>query len=285
MSNLKTFFAFLVITVFSACGGGDDIDVTAPELTIQRIIPAAQTAQICGGTEAEVFLLNGGQEFEMDLTFSDDQALSQYKIDIHNNFDCHGHGGANAPGVATPDVDSQTDDWAIIDILPLEGSSETISRKLMVPENVTAGVYHFQIQVLDAAGNDEPLANIFSLKIENPLDNVPPQIEATTPLGSDFNIAKGQQLTFSGQVTDNRSLSDGGNGVLYLSYTDLSTQNTFNTDAVFVFDDSVDTVYDFNFEYTIPNTLTTGEYLFVLGANDGVRNVAESISFQVTITN
>ena len=284
MTQLRFFSLLLLAFGLTACGNDDAIDVSAAVLDIQRIVPAAQRAEVCGGTEAEVFLLKGGQIFEMDLRFSDDQALSQYKIDIHNNFDCHGHDGASAPGVVVPDVESQTMDWTTLEIVSLEGNDETVSRSLEVPQNVTAGLYHFQIQVLAAAGNDEPLANIYSLKIENPLDQLPPQIEATTSLGDVFSVVRGQALDFIGQVTDNRSLSDGGNGVLFLSYTDLRTQNVFNTDAVFVFDGSVREVYPFEFAYRIPTTLKSGDYLFVLGANDGVRNVAESIVFEVTVT-
>ena len=49
-----------------------------------------------------------------------------------------------------------------------------VNRTLNVPENVTAGSYHFQIQVVDVSGNDNPAANFFSLKIKNPLDDIAP---------------------------------------------------------------------------------------------------------------
>ena len=70
-----------------------------------------------------------------------------------------------------------------------------------------------------------------------------------------FTIKKGEVLKISGQVTDDRSLSDGGNGVVYLAYTDLGSGNTFSTDEYFVFDDTVDKSFDFEMEYTIPQYL------------------------------
>ena len=184
------------------------------------------------------FDLTGGEQLKFDVIFKDNEALSQYKIDIHNNFDCHGHGGGSAPSVAPPNVENQTIDWSIIDIQNISGTSAPVNRTLDVPENVTAGNYHFQIQVVDVSGNDNPAANFFALKIKNPLDDTPPQISVDEPANSSFSVKKGENIRFIGQVTDDRSLSDGGNGVLYLAYTDLSSGNTFTTDQVFVFDET-----------------------------------------------
>ena len=124
-----------------------------------------------------------------------------------------------------------------------------------------------------------------ALKIKNPLDSIAPEISVSAPENNSFSIKKGESIHFKGQVTDDRSLSDGGNGVLYLAYTDLNSGNTFTTDQVYVFDENVDKTFDFDFEYTIPQTLTTGNYRFSLGANDGVRNVAPFQFFDIEVTN
>ena len=42
---------------------------------------------------------------------------------------------------------------------------------------------------------------------------------------------------------------------------------------------------DFDFEFEVPQTLVSGNYRFSLGANDGVRNVAEFEFFEVEISN
>jgi len=272
---------FASILIFSACDD-DSVDVTPPEIDIQGFTPAPSPGMICGTMEDSVFTLKGGEALGFVTTFRDDGALSEYKIDIHNNFDCHGHGGAATPGINPPGVENQTTDWTILDITPLNGKEAQVARTLNVPENVTAGTYHFQIQVLDESGNDNPLANFYSLQVFNPIDIAPPSITVSSPSGG-FSVAKGESINFQGEVADDFSLSQGGNGLLFLSYTDLSSGNTFTTDAVFPFDGSVDKNYSFDFDYTVPGTLTSGNYIFTLRAHDGVRNVAEVVEFEVEV--
>ncbi|MCG8328651.1 MAG: DUF4625 domain-containing protein [Chitinophagales bacterium] len=273
-----------LVFVLIACEK-DGVDVTPPTMDITTFVPTPVAAEICGAEEPIVFHLTGGDQLFFDVIFNDDNALSQYKVDIHNNFDCHGHGGGSAPSVVVPNVENQTTDWTVLDIKELSGVSSPVNRTLDVPENVTAGNYHFHIQVIDEAGNDSPFASFYSIKIKNPLDDTPPQIIVKEPVDRSFSIKKGETIRFVGQVTDERSLSDGGNGVLYLAYTDLSTGNTFNTDESFAFDENFDQVFNFDFEYTVPQHLTTGSYRLSLGANDGVRNVAPFQFFEVEVTN
>lgn len=283
--KMSFLFAMAAVVISISSCGNDDVDVTPPTIDDLVSSPAPQEAEICGGVEPVVFLLTGGDDLSFDVVFNDNDALAQYKIDIHNNFDCHGHGGGVAPKVVVPSIDNQTTDWTVLDIHNLSGKSAMVSETLKVPENVTAGNYHYHIQVIDEAGNDSPFSNFYALKIKNPLDDIVPQIAVELPNVTSFSRKKGEVIQFKGQVSDNRSLSDGGNGVLYLAYTDLSTGNTFSTGESFVFDETIGTTFDFDFEYTVPQTLVAGDYRFSLGANDGVRNVAPFIFFDVAVTN
>jgi hypothetical protein len=283
MSRYLLVFALFTVLLFAACEESD-VDITPPGMRILSTTPSFSTHTICGTTEDSVLLLQGGEAIDFSVSFEDDKALSQYKIDIHNNFDCHGHGGGATPGVSVPDVVNQTTDWSVLDIVALSGQQSQIDFNLPVPANVTAGNYHFQIQVLDESGNDNPLANFYSLSIKNPKDAVAPILSTTQPTGA-VAIRKGESLNFKGSVSDNYSLSEGGNGLLFLTYTDLSSGNTFTTDAVFPFDSSVSTTYDFDFDYTVPTTLVAGDYLFTLRIHDGVRNVGEAVEFDVAVEN
>ncbi len=274
----------LIILLGTGCDK-DSVDLTAPTIEELGYIPMPHEDEICGSQEPVVFQLAGGDELGFDVIFQDNEALTQYKVDIHNNFDCHGHGGGVAPKVTVPNVANQTVDWTVLDINNISGTSAPVNQTFNVPVNVTAGNYHFHIQVIDEAGNDSPFANFYSLKIKNPLDDIVPQISIQHPASNSFSVKKGESIRFAGEVSDNRSLSDGGNGVLYLAYTRLSSGNTFTTDAVFPFDETVDATYLFDFEYTVPQTLVTGSYRFSLGANDGVRNTAPFVFFDVEITN
>lgn len=270
------------LLIISSCESGL-VDTTPPSIEVIEYIPAASQESICGSLEPEVFVLEGGDSFIFDVIFEDNEALSQYKIDIHNNFDCHGHGGGSAPSITVPGIENQTIDWTELIIRDLSGTSMPINGMLHVPENVTAGNYHFHLQVVDESGNDSPSTNFFSMKITNSLDKEIPEIIVDEPMLNTFTVQKGENIRFKGQVKDSRSLSDGGNGILYLAYTDLSSGNSFSSDQIFTFDESVDTLYDFDFDYTIPQTLVTGNYRFSLGANDGVRNVASFVFFEVEV--
>ncbi len=274
----------LLLLAITGCGL-TVVDLTAPTMEVIEYMPVPMEDDICGSVESTVFQLTGGDQLAFDVIFKDNEALSQYKIDIHNNFDCHGHGGGIAPKIIIPSVDSQTEDLAVLDLVEISGTETPASWTIEIPDNVTAGNYHFQIQVLDESGNDNPGANFFALKIKNPTDEIPPIITAEEPSSSSFTAQKGEVIRFKGEVTDERSLSDGGNGILYLSYTDVSSGNTFSTDIAIGFDNTVDNSYLFDFEYTIPQTLVAGDYIISLGANDGVRNVADFLFFEVAVTN
>lgn len=276
--------ALILALLAWSCGGSDEVDVSAPSMQVLSFAPAPAPGAVCGGMEDSVFTVLGGEVLAASLRFSDDRSLSQYKVDIHNNFDCHGHGGVASPGVAVPDVSSQTEDWTVLNIEALSGEAAEEGLQLSVPQNVTAGIYHFQIQVLDEAGNDNPLANFYSIKAVNPTDETAPELSVTAPAELSFSAEKGNALDFSGTVTDNYSLSEGGNGVVFLSYTDLSSGNTFGTDAYAVFGAAVEKDYNFDFEYTIPQTLKAGNYQFRIDAHDGVRNTAVPIVFEVAVT-
>ncbi len=282
---MKKICFYILIGLFTFLIGCDkaEVDVTAPTIQYQSLSPSPITTEVCGGIEDDVFVMKGGESLDIEVTFSDDVALSEYKIDIHNNFDCHGHGGNAAIGTPSPAVENQTIDWTVLEIKDLEGLEESVTLSLEAPENVTTGSYHFSLQVLDEAGNDDTFGNIYTIQTLNPTDEVSPNITVTEPNTSNFSAAKGSNIVFKGQVTDDFSLSDGGNGVLFLTYTDLSSGNTFSTDKIFVFDSDTDLTYDFDFEYQIPNTLTVGNYRLSLNAFDGVRNVAERVSFEVEV--
>ncbi|MFK7806421.1 MAG: DUF4625 domain-containing protein, partial [Saprospiraceae bacterium] len=199
--HIFSFFLFLSLVGLAACSN-DDIDLTAPEMEVVTFAPTPVADDICGTEEPTVFQLMGGDQLSFDVIFKDDVDLSQYKIDIHNNFDCHGHGGGSAPSVAVPNVANLTTDWAVLEIQDIEGTSAPILETLEVPLNVTTGNYHFQIQVIDKSGNDNPAANFFALKINNPIDQTAPEITLEKPLNNNFSIKKGEEMQFTGQVTD-----------------------------------------------------------------------------------
>ena len=260
-------------------------DVSPPSIRLLAHEPLPIADMICGSVEDSVFHLKGGDTMYYSIQLNDDDALSEYKIDIHHNFDCHGHGAGAAPGFAPPSQSGLTEDWTVLDIYGLEGRTAQEERALIVPESVTAGNYHYHIQVIDESGNDSPFSNFYSIKILNPSDVVAPAITVSTPSEPELSVAKGSAIRFAGQVVDNKPLAQGGNGLVFVSYTDLRSGNTFNTSIVVPFEEGMGETMDFDAEFEIPQTLVSGEYLFSVRAHDGVRNVADPVEFQVNITN
>lgn len=269
---------------FATSCSDEDLDLTPPTITFLNLQPQPQLLEVCGAQEDSVFVLRGGELLAFEAILRDDVSLSQYKIDIHQNFDCHGHGGGAAPGGAVPDLPGNTTDWAYLSIENLSGQEEVVSWQLAAPENVTAGFYHFQVQVLDEAGNDSPNANFYSLRLLNPRDTLAPELMITQPSVSSFSIARGLKIAFVGQVTDDQPLGEGGNGVVFVSYTDLSTSNTFLTPAVERWASGTGTSVSFNLEVTVPLTLKAGTYRYTVWAFDGVRNIATPRHFDVNVT-
>ena len=267
-----------------SCSDDNSVDVNAPSMQILSLTPPPAAGEICGTTEDTVFTIRGGETLEAELVFSDNQALSQYKVDIHNNFDCHGHGGSATPGIPAPNVASVTEDWTVLALEGISGTSEAVTLSLKAPENITAGAYHFQVQVLDESGNDNPLANFYSIRAYHPDDEEPPVLTVESPTESSLAAQKGETLRFEGQVTDNFSLSEGGNGLVFISYTDLGSGNTFSTDAFVALDGGVGKSYDFELEFEVPQTIKAGDYRVRVDAYDGVRNVAQPIFFEVEVT-
>lgn len=284
--NKINFYLFLLsaslIFSLSSCGG-DDNDNSPPEITVNSSTPEPVSAEICGILENDVFKLYSSDTLTMRLSIEDNEALSQLKLDIHNNFDCHGHGGGQAPGFDPPDVANQTEDWTILDIIDLSGSSQELNLDFPVPANVTAGTYHLGIQAVDAAGNESAFSNIYDLKVWNLSDTIAPEITLDGPTEGELDLSRGETVTFKGQVTDNRSLEEGGNAVVFLTYEKISSGNHF-TGPFSVIQSGGGKEEAFNIEFAFPQSATVGAYKLYVNAHDAVRNKAESVVYDVNIS-
>lgn len=274
--KLSLFFSILLIV-----GCNTDVDTEAPVLTVLSFSPSTQLDTVCGNLE-DVISLHGGDSLIVDLNITDNEELSQYKLDIHNNFDCHGHNGNVGINLPSPGASNQTEDWTLLRIESIGGQEQNLTLTIEAPTNVTAGLYHFQIQALDVSGNDVPLANFYNLNLKNSIDTIPPVIQLQQPSVSTISVNNGDVINFVGTLSDNYSLFEGGNGVLFLSYLDQNSGNTFLSDAVFQIT-SATSMYDFDFDFTVPNSLTSGDYTLYVSAFDGVRNIAKAQTVVMTV--
>jgi hypothetical protein len=267
--------------LLASCGG--EADLIKPEIIIQNFNKSPKSDVICGFTDKNVIVVKGGEQITFDAIFSDNEALSQYKIDIHNNFDCHGHGSGATPGISLPVRNGDTEDWSKLIVKDITGIKTEEKITLNVPLNVTAGVYHFIIQLIDQSGNDASTTAIYSLKIQNPADTIIPLLKVIEPTTETLKVKGGDKITFTGNVTDDKNLALGGNGMVFLSYLNKSSGNVFSTNAYKVFSNADGLSTTFDLSYTVPATLISGDYEYSLIAFDGVRNVSEVKTFLVKV--
>ncbi len=163
--NPRTLFSALGFATLLMVGCG--VDDIMPEITINN------------PKENDVF--ETGDTIRAQLQFSDNEALSQYKIDIHGNHDGHGHGKGQAALPA----------WDTLVIGDLEGSAGTIDAEFIIPANILPGPYHMTVFALDLNGNESNQSR--AIVFVNNTDTVAPQVILSSPtngatLSSNFNI-------------------------------------------------------------------------------------------------
>jgi len=83
-----------------------------------------------------------GDEIHLDLVFTDNEGLKEYKVDIHDDFDGHSHGKT-----------ANYEKFETVIINPISGLSFDDHLHIDVPTNAMAGPYHLGVYVLDQDGN------------------------------------------------------------------------------------------------------------------------------------
>ena len=256
----------------SACKESDTI---APQLEVLSASPAPQVYDICGISGDDVYVVRSNETLTMEIRFSDNEALSQYKVDIHNAFDCHGHARVAGP------QDGATE-WNILELEDISGTEHIQTFELTPPANPAAGLYHFHIQVIDEVGNDEPFAGLFNLVLLNAADEEGPSLTVTAPNPMPSALARGTALSISGELSDNMPLGDGGFAKIELAYIREANGNEF-TGELLEFESSAGTDESFTINWTVPTSIQPGPYTLLLKATDAVNN-ATQMSWEVEIT-
>jgi hypothetical protein len=140
---LTAIFSFL----FVSC---DDGDTTKP--VINLIEPA----------EGDSLLIGDEHGIHFEAEFSDNEALSSYKIEIHNNFKDHGH---NTRAGSAEETVAFAWDSIYYDISGKK-NTEIHHHGVKIPENAKPGKYHLMVYCTDAAGNEANVARNIVLSHE-----------------------------------------------------------------------------------------------------------------------
>jgi hypothetical protein len=127
--NFLTILFTALVLVFNACNKDTEIDTQAPEIAM--VSP----------DDEQYF--HPGDTIHFEAGFSDDVALSQFKIEIHYGSD-HTHKSDS----------SQEVEWSFEHIGDLSGREQLVTMDIEIPENAEHGEYHFLVYCTDLAGNE-----------------------------------------------------------------------------------------------------------------------------------
>lgn len=168
-----------------------------------------------------------GNELHVDLKVTDNEALSQVKIDIHSAEDGHSHGKIAAGAY-----------WEEIRIVNVSGTSFDMHEHIDIPTTAAAGKYHVIITAVDKAGNQSAVTER-DIYILNSGDLIAPVITLSAPT-SGGSINSGSMLTVSGNIVDNDELSE-VKVMIYRGSTLVATWETETTIASYALNQEFNT--------------------------------------------
>jgi len=208
-----------------------------------------------------------GDSIHVSVNFSDNEALNQFKIDIHSNHDGHSHG---KPQDALAK-------WDTVIIGSLSGTADAIDFYVPIPRGYLPGPYHFTVFCLDKNGN-ESTSNI-SLVFKDETDTIAPVVAVQSPQA---NAVLATPFVVLANLSD--VLSD-GTAATELNQVELTLENISSQEEFMVADfnavqlagsvslyDPATGVLNLN-NLSIPSAAGPGNYLLRLSVFDAYFNL------------
>lgn len=141
----KLYFSILICALvistqlFMACSDSEASDTTKPVIMLNE--PA----------EGEVLTIGSEEGAHFDMELEDDVMLKSYHIEIHNNFDGHGH---NTRSGAETEAFVFNRTYDVSD----RRTAHIHHHDIVIPANATPGNYHLMVYCTDASGNEARVA-------------------------------------------------------------------------------------------------------------------------------
>ena len=134
--------------------------------------PRIEDGQVPNPIDCQVYAR--GQVIPLRYTFTDNQELGNFNIEIHNNFDHHSHSTSAAECTLDPKK-SPINPWVFNQSHKIPEGAKTFEAKLdiTIPKDIDPGDYHFMIRVTDKAGWQQLKA--VSIKIKDASRSFEPQ--------------------------------------------------------------------------------------------------------------
>ena len=250
MKKLQFLSVFMTLSLlFTACKEEEDQDTTAP--TIEEAL--------IDGEDHDISIM-AGNEMDLDVHVTDDVALGELKMDVHDIFDGHSH--------------KSVVKWSNVETIQLSGKEQHVHEHMDVPQNTTAGPYHVVFRLIDEAGNEGEFVEL-DFMISNTSQ---PVINVTSPdFSTEIHASKGSTLSIMGTITDDTDLEE-IIVVLEEEHDDHKSSDegpTYEED--FDLTGTSDTSWDFqsdgNININIPTDAETGHYIFEVIAEDNEGNI------------
>lgn len=191
--------------------------------------------------------LFSGIEMHVEGVVTDNEELSQLKIDIHSADDGHEHEKVSSASF-----------FEVIRIVDLAGRNQTFHEDIDISQEAAAGPYHVIISAVDAAGNQSDIVER-DIVIRNSDDLISPTITVNSPtIAGSYSL--GSPMTVSAELADNIGLGD----------VEVKVYQGSNL----IFDNDLELAepsYSLNLE--VPTTgWTAGEYTLEILVKDQVNN-------------
>jgi len=191
-----------------------------------------------------------GAELHVEASISDNEELSQLKIDVHAAEDGHNHGKVDGSAY-----------WETIVLVDLSGASTSVHEHIDIPADAASGKYHVILSAVDKAGNQSEIVER-DIYIQNSGDQIAPIVTITSPTPNE-SISLSAGINVSAILTDNIALEDADLRLLLGSAVVFETEITLSGT-------------EFNLNQNIPtNTLAAGTYTLELIVRDAVQNVSD----------
>lgn len=234
-----TITALLSLALLASCET-EQVDTEAPQLT-----------QVLINGFEELQTVQSGSVLQMDMSATDNENVSQIKIDIHEAFDGHDHGKR------------QMSSWTYVKILNTNGPVVNVTDAPTIPQEVASGPYHAVFRVLDDNGNEGPFIER-EIVIEN---GSQPIIQVTSPTeNSTFSL--GQTISLTGDVNDADGIAE-----VHVVLLHKEGDHAHVVDEVEEELTSNPTSFDLSsLSVTIPSGEEAGEYELLIKAVDVLEN-------------
>ncbi len=210
-------------------------------------------------------IIEVGTEIHLDFNITDNDALKQFKIDIHGAHDGHTHGKLSA---ILPPFDT-------IIVENISGTAVDRHIHIDVPSNAWPGPYHVMVYATDQSGN-EGKAEV-DITIRNSIDVLAPAVTITSPsngatLSNPFNVT----ATITDKLSDNVT-----NGEIRMIEVKLVKGNEEVSlgkfDEVSNFSGAfVQATGQFSRSFNIPSNVTSGSWELEIEAYDSYFNYSHA---------